>query len=239
MVEQKIRRGILPRMAVPRGIILCFQPSLLRFALKRRRMRKISGFGADFYLRDRTDGPVAIVGNFGVGAPATVALIEELAVLGAKRFITVGLAGALQPDLRSGDLVLPDRAIRDEGTSYHYIPAGAIAAPDPALVQGLARALARQGHPARPGTTWTTDAPYREMRRQVEQYGQAGVLAVEMEAAAVFAAGECLGLATAAALAIADSLTRPPRAPDFDHARAQQGLQVLFEAARQVLEEGG
>ena len=57
--------------------------------------------------------------------------MEELVALGCRRFVSIGTAGSLQPDLAVGDLLVCDRAIRDEGTSYHYQPAARYSYPSP------------------------------------------------------------------------------------------------------------
>ena len=83
--------------------------------------------------------------------------------------------------------MIPTAAIRDEGTSFHYLqPSQSVAAP-PRPVAPLASELKRPGLPVYEGAVWTTDAPYRETRQQLDQYGEEGVLAVEMQAASLFA----------------------------------------------------
>ncbi len=111
------------------------------------------------------------------------------------------------------------------------------AAANPALGVALCETLKAQKHSARIGSTWTTDAPYREMQRQVQAYRQEGVDTVEMEAAALFAAGQYLNVKVAAGLVVADTLDglRPPL--KFDMARVEQGLKNLAVAAIQVLGE--
>ena len=82
--------------------------------------------------------------------------------------------------------VVIDRALRDEGTSYHYAPPDGFAQADPHIVGVAARALADAGLPAHVGASWTTDAPFRETEAAVAAARAKGVLAVEMEAAALY-----------------------------------------------------
>jgi uridine phosphorylase len=124
-----------------------------------------------------------------------------------QRFISVGLAGGLSPDLHSGDIVLCDRALRDEGTSYHYLPPDRSIESHLALMRQIDLALSAHGIAHSIGASWTTDAPYRETRREVETYRAAGVKTVEMEAAALFAVGQCLNVPTAAVFVIGDRLS--------------------------------
>ena len=93
------------------------------------------------YALDATDGRVGIVRVPGVGAPVTALLMEELIARGAERFLALGHVGSLQPDVELGDLVVVDRALRDEGTSHHYLDAGAYVDATPALCDRLEAAL--------------------------------------------------------------------------------------------------
>jgi purine-nucleoside phosphorylase len=233
VVARKVAQGVLPRSPGLDDAVLCFQSSVLQAAARKNRAARFPGLPADAYLFKRGDRRVLAVGGFGVGGPAAVALLEELAAFGMRRLLAIGLAGSLQPNLAAGDLVVCDRARRDEGTSFHYLGPGEWVAADPALAQSLCLALQSRGHSAAVGSTWTTDAPFRESREQAAQYRQAGILTVEMEAASLFAAGEGLGVAVGAAFAIADS---PNTAPlDFDRGKAARGLEILFETALAVL----
>ncbi len=236
MVEWKIRQGILPCISAPRNVIFCFQSSLVRTAIQGKRAQKLSGLG-EVYVLHLKNARIMIACSAGVGAPAAVALLEELVAFGAERVLAIGLAGSLQPTLAAGDLVLIDRAVRGEGTSKHYMPPGRSAVANDQLLQALCRTLQAQGERAQVGSSWTTDAPFREMWREVEQYRKEGVLTVEMEAAALYAAGQALGAQVAAACAIADSLDGMHSPLDFDHDRAERGLKVLLDAAIQLLAE--
>ncbi len=236
MVAWKKKQGLLPESFGPRGVILCFQSAVIESARAVKRARRVSGLNGEVHLLGPRE-KIAIVRSPGPGAPAAVALLEELVALGAEQIVVIGLAGALQPTLATGDLLIPERAIRDEGTSRHYLPSETWATANPALVVALCETLVAQKHSARIGSTWTTDAPYREMQSQVQAYRQEGVDTVEMEAAALFAAGQYLNVKVAAGLVVADRLDglRPPF--EFDMARAEQGLKNLAVAAIQVLGE--
>jgi RimJ/RimL family protein N-acetyltransferase/uridine phosphorylase len=140
----------------------------------------------------------------GVGAPLAVGFLEELIALGARRFIVCGGAGAIRPDLECGRIVVPDLALRDEGTSYHYLPAEVPARPGAQALAQLLQTLDAAGVPYERGTTWTTDAIYRETRERVAQHRAAGCLTVEMEAAALFAAAAHRGVELACLLYCGD-----------------------------------
>ncbi len=148
---------------------------------------------------------VSIV-RLSVGAPVAITRLEELIALGAQRVVVLGTAGALQSDLPTGSLVLPKATVREEGTSFHYVPAGSEVKPDDGLVDALMASCAALGVAVRQGTVWTTDAPYREIASKVQVYRAMGLLAVEMEAAALFAVAALRGIRLALLLAISDHL---------------------------------
>jgi uridine phosphorylase len=230
----------LPGGAPPAGVILCYQPALLRYAIgprlfRRLRARAVRGFHAAFYTLRATGHQVGVAGGFGVGGPAVGVLVEELAAWGVQRVVTVGLAGGLQLQQRSGDLLLATAADRNDGVSDHYLPPGAPALADNGLTGALAESLQRAGRPFSRGPVWTTAAPYRETASQVAGRREAGALAVDMEAAALFAVGQARGTATACLLVIADHVRDAGWALDVDAARCATTLQRAFDAALAVL----
>jgi uridine phosphorylase len=132
--------------------------------------------------------PIGIVGC-AVGAPFAVLVAEQMFSSGCRLLLSVTSAGRIAPHLPdSACFVLIDRALRDEGTSYHYVRANDIFAhADPALAGSAADAIAAAGLPVLRGAVWTTDAPFRETEEAIAWAGAQGVLAVEMEAAALYA----------------------------------------------------
>jgi uridine phosphorylase len=128
---------------------------------------------------------VGIVGC-AVGAPFAVLIAEELFASGCKLLVSLTSAGQITPAGPTPYFVIIDRALRDEGTSYHYAPPSEYAEADPSLVALAAAALTRQGQHFAVGSSWTTDAPFRETADAIEAARRKGVLAVEMEAAALY-----------------------------------------------------
>ena len=153
--------------------------------------------------------------------------------------VSVGTAGTLQRDLKAGDLVMCEAAVRDEGVSHHYLPPGKLAtAPlgdDRRAGRGHA---ARRAMVFRTGTSWTIDAPYRETLDEVRHYQAEGVLCVEMEAAALFAVAGVRGLRLASAFVISDSLAELTRSSHFGSPEVASGLIELYQAALAALTEG-
>jgi uridine phosphorylase len=183
-------RGDYPGKDIPESVILCYIGDLIDHIKENYELEDID-FKDDFYLIKETDGRVGVIGNFGIGAPPTAIIVEELAELGVKNFIGVGYAGTLDEDLDVGDVVLCERALRDEGTSYHYLEPSKYAKPSDKLTEEIERFLKRKGIDYTKGTTWTIDAPYRETEKEIERYKEEGVKTVDMEASALFAVGRC------------------------------------------------
>ncbi|HEX8997260.1 MAG TPA: nucleoside phosphorylase [Ktedonobacterales bacterium] len=176
--------------------------------------------------------PVALR-KLGIGAPAAVATLEELIALGVRDILIVGTGGSLHPGLPIGSFIVPTGAIREDGTSFHYAPAGAELAPDPALAQALAEAVVALGGVVTFGSVWTTDAPYRETQSKIAAYSALGALAVEMEAAALFALAQHRGVRLGLLLAVSDELFHEWR-PGFHHAELRAAQKVMAQAALQV-----
>jgi uridine phosphorylase len=195
---------------------------------------RISG-GLDNELYILNDG-VSLT-TLRMGAPAAVMACEELIACGAKSFIVVGAAGSLQPDLPIGSVTLPTAAIREEGTSHHYLPPELPATASPELSAALHEACLQAGVDARAGLHWTTDAPYREHKTKIEAYREAGVLSVDMEVSALYVLAQHRGVQCASVLAISDELYEPYNlgfiAPEFLNAVTKIG-NAAVEAATAV-----
>lgn len=151
----------------------------------------------------------------GVGAPNLAIQLEELYSLGAREFVSLGFAGALSKKLTIGDLVICNKAIRDEGTSYHYIKPKKYSVADKALTRQIEAHFTASKEKFFKGLGWTVDAPYRETFNEVKKYQKEGVLTVDMEASMLFAFGEYYKCKTAATFVISDSLAKLKWEPQF------------------------
>lgn len=129
---------------------------------------------------------VGIVGC-AVGAPFAVLVAEELFASGCRLLVSVTSAGQITPAGLTPYFVIIDRALRDEGTSYHYAAAAEYAEAAPELIALASRALESKGLRAVVGPSWTTDAPFRETAEAIAAARTKGALTVEMEAAALYA----------------------------------------------------
>jgi uridine phosphorylase len=127
-----------------------------------------------------------IIGHV-VGGSFSVLVAEQLFASGCRLLVNIASAGQIAAVGAPPYYILIDRALRDEGTSYHYLPASAYVAADPSLIALARKAIADTGHALHVGATWTTDAPFRETAGTIATRREEGILAVEMEAAALYA----------------------------------------------------
>lgn len=165
-----------------------------------------------------------IVGG-AVGAAFAVLVAEELFVSGCRLLVSVTSAGQIAPDREPPYFVLIERALRDEGTSYHYLPPSEYSDADRRLIDLVTPALSRVGIPVARGATWTTDAPFRETAEAIAACRERGILAVEMEAAALYAFAQARG---ASVLCFAHVTNRMARlAGDFEKGEAEGARDAL------------
>lgn len=125
-----------------------------------------------------------------IGGPYAVLVAEQLHVSGARVLLGLTSAGRVSPSLPVPSLVVATNAIRDEGTSYHYLSAADIVTAPAKLAANLYEGLQGLGLPVSQGLVWTTDAPYRETAEELAEHAADGALAVEMQAASLFAFAE-------------------------------------------------
>ena len=138
------------------------------------------------------------------GGPNAVTFMEEMIVRGAYKFVFIGSCGAISKSLKSG-LVIPQRAYRDEGTSWHYIPDKEEYI-DIETAEETKKIVSESGLEFCCGSTWTTDGLYRETPSAVEHYRQKGCISVEMECASIAAASRHRKVKTYHVFFTADSL---------------------------------
>ena len=234
-IEYMRQQQSLPVPLMPHSIIFCYQRDLLRHVLAHEETERVTGIPNQLHLLKSTEGRVAIYGGFGIGAPAAASALEAFIALGVRTFVSIGIAGTLQPALRIGDTVVCNRALRDEGVSHHYLEAARYAYPSESLTARLAQALQEEGHSPVLGSTWTIDTPYRETIAEARHYQQEGILTVEMEAAALFAVARYRGVDMAAAFVISDSLAELVWNPQFEAEVVENNLIRLYQTTRATL----
>jgi uridine phosphorylase len=178
---------------------------------------------------------VGIIGC-AVGAPFAVLVAEELVVCGCRCIISLTSAGQIVEAEPPPYFVIIDRALRDEGASYHYAAPSDFAEADPFLVASVMQALKREGKNAFVGASWTTDAPFRETNEAIESARAKGILAVEMEAAALYTFARARSASVLCLAHVTNVMGRTER--DFEKGKADGTedalniLQTVVEALR-------
>lgn len=188
LIREARRQKGIPAVDVPQVCILDPDGDIVRRLRLEGRSKSFPGWPCyhtvldTFELGDRTVGIVGCA----VGAPFAVLVAEELFAFGCRLLVSITSAGQIVPAGRTPYFVIIDRALRDEGTSYHYAPASECGEADPALVTAAEMALKGGRQQVITGASWTTDAPFRETADAIETARAKGVLAVEMEASALY-----------------------------------------------------
>jgi uridine phosphorylase len=233
-ISMRKRFGKFPNVTAPEGMILCLKNDLPKQHRWRIPIQKVGNIFGEVHLIRASGGQVGVLSNFGIGAPVTASLTEELIAWGVKRFVLLSWGGALQTQLNVGDIVIPQRAIRDEGVSHHYLPAEKFIDADKTLTEQLKKNLPESTL----GATWTTDAPYRETREEILQYQAEGIHVVEMEIAALFALAKVRGVQASAVVVAADKLANLKWEMPTDMKRINNSFEMVYRAAIQTLSEG-
>jgi uridine phosphorylase len=183
---------------VPERCVICFFQEVIAGLLDAGRLHHVVSSKSESGLHPlyafEFQGERLALFHPGVGAPFAAALLEEVIARGCRSFIACGGAGVLNSDIALGHLVVPTAAVRDEGTSYHYLPPSREVAASPAAVRAIEQVLTRHEVPYLLGKTWTTDGIYRETPDKVRRRREEGCLTVEMEAAAFFAVAHFRGV---------------------------------------------
>lgn len=135
-------------------------------------------------------GERIVVVHMSVGAPIAAGIIDKLNALGCRKFIACGGCGVLVNDLPVGDLLIPVSAVRDEGTSYHYLEPSREAHANKHAIRCIENTLISQGFRYTKVKTWTTDASFRKTKKKIQLRKEEGCSTVEMEASAMMAVAE-------------------------------------------------
>ncbi len=226
--------GKYPSFKVPKGVIFCYDRDFMKYLLENHKFTRFDKF-FNTYLLNETNNQIAVIGNFGIGAPVVITILEELIAFGVKNFISIGTAGSLQKKLKVGDIVICDKAIRDEGTSYHYLPVSKYAYASKKITENIKNSLDKLKQVYTVGTSWTIDAPYRETVAEAKQYQKEGVLTVEMEASALFSVAKYRKVNLGAIFTASDSLAELKWDPQFHNERTKRSLEILYKSAIEVL----
>jgi uridine phosphorylase len=234
----RVRKGLQP-IVVPEGCLLDFDGELLdHLAVTGQAMLEPAWpcFHTRLFRWKVKGAEYAVIGGT-IGAPFAVLVAEELFALGCKALVSISSAGLIAEELSPPFFLLIDKALRDEGTSHHYLPPGRFAIADTSLVNAVERRLVEASLPTYRGSSWTTDAPFRETERLIALRRQEGIVSVEMEAAALLALGSTLGKPTVCFAHITNAMAT--REDDFEKggdAELEESLSICATALSAALE---
>ena len=197
LLREARRQRAIPDADVPAVCALDPDGDIVRALRRAGASRRAAGWACyhtEMEVTEHAGITIGIVG-FAVGAPFAVLVAEQLFVSGCRLLISVTSAGQITPIGPTPYFVLIDRALRDEGTSANYAPPALWSEADAALADRTFTALAGLPVAVHRGPAWTTDAPYRETEAAIAEARGLGALAVEMEAAALYAFARARGRA--------------------------------------------
>lgn len=185
---------LLQKQDIGEHCVLCFFQDVIAGLVANGRLRQVYQLGSERgpnpVYEMEVEGRRLVVMHPNVGAPVAAGFMDEGIALGCRKFIAVGGCGVLDAEIGLGHVVIPLTAVRDEGTSYHYLAAGAEVFASETAVAAIKATLDHHHLPYVTGKTWTTDAFYRETRKMVTQRQAEGCITVEMETAAFFAVAQ-------------------------------------------------
>jgi uridine phosphorylase len=192
--EGRRQKGV-PEGRIPELCVLDPDGDIVRHLLRTGRARKSASgscYHSELYEFVRGERRIGIVGC-AVGAPYAVLVAEQMFASGCRLLLSITSSGRLAPLADPPYFVLVERALRDEGTSYHYRPPADFAEADARLIETVFPALEAAGPTVVRGATWTTDAPFRETEAVIDTGRDLGLAAIEMECAALYALAEAHG----------------------------------------------
>jgi uridine phosphorylase len=212
-------RHLVGRLRLPPKLVLCFFYDVVA----RRGADPNSGW-KEIATRDLENGPrtfwqvgdgddAVVVLSPGTGAPTAVTLLELAIAAGSESIVAIGGAGALVDELAIGNVVIPISAVRDEGTSFHYLAPARSIDLDPVVAAQLGDFLSERGVPHRKAPVWTTDGLFRETPDRVKKRRSEGCVLVDMECSALAAVAQFRGVRFGQFLYAGDSLATD----DWDH----------------------
>ncbi len=208
----------------PSKYILIYYPYLLNYFEKKYSPKIIKMHRLITIYRHKD---IALVQMTGIGAPNATTVLEELISLGGNQFLNIGSCGGL----KNFGIFLCEKALRDEGVSYHYLPHGKYSYPSKKLTSMFKKSLEKNNIDFEMGATWTIDAPYRETISEIKHYKQEGIKTVDMETSALFAVAEFRKVKMASCLVVSDILGEDKWDPQFDSKHVKQKLKKLIDIA--------
>lgn len=231
--------AIVQPIDAPQRCVVCFFQEVLEGLVQEGAARIISQRsweGMDHPLYElEYQGQRLAAFHPGVGAPIAAGMLEEVIALGCRKFIACGGCGVIEPGIDVGHFLVPYSAVRDEGTSYHYLEPAREVAANPQALAAIENTLRQNGLDFRLVKTWTTDAPYRETLDKIRLRRAEGCQTVEMETAAFFAVAQFRGVPFGQILYAGDDVSGEQWASRNWHSRSDVRSALFWLAAQACL----
>ena len=227
LLREARRQKSLAEAAVPRICVLDPDGDIVRYLTETQQAQldpSWACYHTHLYTFTLANCPVGIIGC-AVGASFAVLVAEELMAAGCELLISITSAGQITALGEPPYFILIEQALRDEGTSYHYLPPAMFSAIAPPLLQLLAGGFSDAALTVYTGATWTTDAPFRETETAIAHVQDLGILAVEMEAAALYAFAEAKQAPVICFAHVTNQMAR--KEGDFEKGAANGSLAAL------------
>ncbi len=186
------------------------------------------------------ESSVSIVGPY-MGSPYGAVLLESLFARGSDTVLVLGWCGAISEDVKTGDIIVVESALSDEGTSRHYMASAddfPVVCPCPEATCRLEENLGKHNLSFHKGRIWTTDAIYRETEKKIDFFRKKGAIAVEMECAALFSVARYRQKHIAALLVVSDEVSASTWAPGFRRQVFKTARKRAADFIREVLLSG-
>jgi uridine phosphorylase len=241
-------RGFDESMTLAENVVMFHTGSAIPYITQAYSVReypfKLPGFlsNPQVYRLEEQEGVALVQGGY--GAPAAVCLLEVAVELGCKRLLVLGLGGGVGKDVKLGDLVLPEEIVREEGTSFHYVPGAGNARPDPNLLGKLRDFLSGFADLTfHEGRTVSTDAAFRQTLNKELRWREQGILAVEMEMSALLAGARYHAIPAVGLLVVSDKHDLEGDTPwtwDEPGMRAgrQRAIDLMIDFAGRIADAG-
>lgn len=175
----------------PKVGVTCFSRKLFDQLVKKFKGEEIAlssnGNGKEPIYKIKYEGHELALFMSRVGAPVCIVQYEELFAMGLEKIVVFGTCGVLDKEINDLAIIIPNSAVRDEGTSYHYMKSSKEVEVNPKYQEEFIKLLKEHNYSYIVGKTWTIDAPYRETRKKVAARKKQGCICVDMECSAIFA----------------------------------------------------
>lgn len=224
------KKGRLPQGEPPSVVVLLFSSAVAQRGRQRWSTEVQTFLGAELDRASKSHGEIAWLSGWGLGAPALVAKVEELAAWGVKNFVGLGMAGAINAQLSIGHIGVIEKALIGEGCSKYYGPSQDFSGAQTAFTSKVSGSLTRASLAYTLESTWTTDAPYRETREDLEVCRQKGIHFVDMEASALFSVARYHNLNASAVFVASDRVRKDGWEPCFHHRPVKKSLDAALDA---------